>query len=199
MINTMNKQILIVSAVLVVFAVSVTATAQVVSTSTLSAEVATTTEETTTAPVAEPVIADQSASTTESAPITETSPVEETESAPVTEEVPMTIEAVATATTTEAVSSLEETYFQHHGRYLQVLKNNQLPGYEYGTAAEKLGGEIPASWYIHVYQAEEGFGYQIFYSDEETMYSVGFGPEAESRTYSNPLPTPSTATSTDAF
>ncbi|OGG50463.1 hypothetical protein A2763_01670 [Candidatus Kaiserbacteria bacterium RIFCSPHIGHO2_01_FULL_54_36] len=104
---------------------------------------------------------------------------------------------ITTSTTVEDISALQESYYQKSGKYLQILPGNQLPEYESGTVAEKLGANVPADVRVDVYAGPQGKGYQITYEEEGTIYIVGFGPEAEHRTYSYPAPTPS-ATSTAA-
>ena len=113
---------------------------------------------------------------------------------------PVAESSLATSTTStvaEDVSALENSYFQKNGKYLQVLPNNQLPDYESGTVSDKLGATIPSDARVDIYTGPKGSGYQVTYTDGGTIYTVGFGPEADHRTYSYPAP-PLSATSTEA-
>jgi hypothetical protein len=118
---------------------------------------------TTTAAVGEPV-ADLVASTSTPATI---SPSEEAQGT-----------KPAAETVTADVAGLEDAYFQKTGSYLQILRGNGLPTYESGTIVEKLGKDVPADAWVHVYEAPGGKGYQVLYEDADgTLHSVGYGPE----------------------
>lgn len=95
------------------------------------------------------------------------------------------------------IATIEDSYFARTGKYLQVLPDSRLPHYESGNVADKLGRELPANSIVDVYEAPEGPGYQVRYTDSENEYSVGYGPEAKERTWIQPLPPPPVATSTD--
>jgi len=107
--------------------------------------------------------------------------------------------ATSTGTVADQISALENTYYQANGVYLQVLPGNILPSYETGTVTADLGSAIPDNVRVDIYDAPGGKGFQVTYQDTSTQHSVGYGPEAISRTYSSPLPIAAAATSTAAI
>ena len=187
----MNKGVIVGSVVLAVSAFAMTALAQVDIASTTPQEVATTPEATSTT-------TDSASSTPAIENATSTPPTETTPdtAAPVdesTSESEGMVEGAATSlvpasATVQSISALQDAYFEKNGKYLQVLPSGDLPDYESGTVAEKLGAGIPAGARVDVYESPEGFGYQITYEDKDTIYTVGFGPEAADRTYSRQVP-----------
>ena len=186
----MNKGILVGSASLLVLGVAMTAMAQV-ATSTEATTPEVVTEETSapvaeeaTEPAAESAGAEQPTEAVEGPAVASTTP----EMTPMIESEPVAVSSV------EGISSLEDSYFGQHNKYLQILPGNALPDYESGTVAEKLGATIPADARVDVYEAPGGKGYQITYVEEGTAYTVGFGPEADSRTHSYALPLSATST-----
>ncbi len=194
---------------LVASAIAMTALAQVdtASTSTPSEEITTTTEttSTTTDAVFPRDREERSVTSTESTSTETTTEIlsdETTVSATTTpESFPVTQEEQATETlavTAKDIPALEDSYFGQHGKYLQILPGNQLPDYETGTVSQKLGTNIDAGIRVDVYVSPHGHGYQVTHEENGTIYTVGFGPEAESRTHSYPVPTPASATSTPA-
>ncbi len=225
MINGMNKGVIVGFVTLAASAIAMTAAAQIapMGTSTPSEEPASTTEEVTSISTTTGSVL--GASTTVATPSADQEPVLEQSSDPRADRVqenaregigegdPQVIPlagAVSTSSTTESnltapavtvavtaadVTALEDGYYKKNGRYLQILPGNRLPDYEEGTVAEKLGAGIPTGMRVDVYESPKGFGYQIIYEDSGTLYTVGFGPEAEDRTYAYSLPVPS-ATST---
>lgn len=96
------------------------------------------------------------------------------------------------------VSSLQDSYFDETGKYLQVLKGNRLPTYESGSVEEKLGQPIDNSVEVNVYEGPLGKGYSMVYDTGTEIKSVGFGPQSADFTYSlvKKVP-PISATSTD--
>ncbi len=94
-----------------------------------------------------------------------------------------------TATLSE-IPSLEDAYFASNGKYLEVWKGNTLPDYTTDT----LSKNIPAGAEIHIYESPRGHGYQIIYEDAEGKHSVGYGPEAFDRTYTEAKFVSSTST-----
>lgn len=77
------------------------------------------------------------------------------------------------------IQTMETDYFKAHGHYLQVEPMNKKPDYTVDT----LPLSIPDNVRIDVYQAKTGFGYQIITDNASTIDSVGFGVEAQARTY----------------
>ena len=108
-------------------------------------------------------------------------------SAVVVEEV-NTIEAISTMSY-EEIAPAEEEYFAKQGKYLQVLAGNRLPHYERGTVAQKLGQNIPADAHVDIYEGPHGKGFMIRYTKDGMVYSVGYGPEAKTLTYSYKIQT----------
>src|SRR5262249_39073912 len=110
-----------------------------------------------------------------------------------------TISTISSGTATaRSIAAAEDAYFQKNGTYFQVLPNNAVPSYESGTVTDAFGANIPANARIDIYQTPTGeHGYQISYQEGGTQYSIGEGPEANDRFYSNP-PEILTATSTPA-
>lgn len=98
------------------------------------------------------------------------------------------------------VETLEQDYFNVSGKYLQVKKNNQLPEYESGTVAEKLGQSLPLNTWVDVYEGPNGKGYIVHYEIEGEngidRYTKGFGPEADQWTFER-LASPIVASSTE--
>ncbi len=119
--------------------------------------------------------------------ISEESKVEEIETATTTTIATPVETEVDTFGPVHSVALLEESYFVNHNKYLQILPDNQLPDYESGTVAEKLGSTIPANMRVDVYESPAGHGYQISYEENGTSYSFGYGPEFESRTTARPI------------
>jgi hypothetical protein len=214
MIKNMNKGFLIGLATLAVSTVAVTALAQVdsASTSTPPEVVATTSQSiqtdittSTTTDVATLTSTDVlSTATPEVAPITETLPappslVPVPGSAPAVsippKPTPPTDSGIVIA---QAIAQLEADHFQKTGKYLQVLPDNQLPEYESGSVAERLGTPINANARVDVYESPKGAGYQITFQDGNTFYSFGYGPEWVDRTYSYVVSPAAQASSTPA-
>lgn len=94
------------------------------------------------------------------------------------------------------IASLEDQYIQKNGKYLQVLRGDVLPPYESGSVTAQLGNDVPTSYEVDTYQSPLGVGYQITYAENGVTYSVGYGPEAASRTYTIEPSAPLTASST---
>lgn len=89
--------------------------------------------------------------------------------------------------TVEQLVDAQESYFAKQGRYLQVLDDGSLPPKEKGTAKEKLGKKTP--YRVDVYETARGeHGYSVTWEDEVSYHTQGFGPEAESRTFTLPKP-----------
>lgn len=185
-----HKQSVISLGILVLFAFAVTAFAQV-------------SEEVTDAPSEEvvteeviisetPAIVEEVASTTEPA-APEISAIVETP-----EEAPQEVDA-GEAKAVQDIATLQDSYFEKTGAYLQVLPGNQLPENEDGSVSQKLGGTLPSDAYVHVYESPKGKGYQVFFKDGNTLISTGFGPEAADRTFTQELPSLGTASSTEAI
>ena len=101
--------------------------------------------------------------------------------------IPTLQSVVSDAVSVEAVSELERVYFDQHGTYLQILPGNQLPEYETGTVESKLGSTVHADIRVDVYEAPEGRGYQVSYMSNGVFHSVGYGPEAATRTFTYEL------------
>lgn len=99
----------------------------------------------------------------------------------------------------QEVSALEDAYFARFGRYLQIMPGNRLPKYPSASVADALGVNLPADMRVDVYENPTGIGYQISYDSLGVRYSVGYGPEAASRTYSYQLPTLASTTSTSSL
>src|SRR5580704_19206789 len=86
---------------------------------------------------------------------------------------------------------------QKGGNYLQVLPGDKLPPYETGSVSDNLGADVPTNIRVDVYAAPNGDGYQITDTDTDgTIYSVGYGPEAQDRTYIISPPAAPVASST---
>ena len=101
------------------------------------------------------------------------------------------------------INNAENAYFNSHGSYFQVLINNQLPSHQTGTLADYVDPQaVPLNTSIDVYVSPAGAGYAVRWTipattrEEGSENSVGYGPEALSRTYTNIIPVISRATST---
>lgn len=97
------------------------------------------------------------------------------------------------------ISNLEDQYMQKTGKYLQIIAGNQLPTYESGSVAGKLGKNIPDDVNVDVYEAVSGKGYQIYFEEGDIVYSYGYGPEATERTYRLQIPVPSSAATSSSM
>ena len=84
----------------------------------------------------------------------------------------------------DEIAAAEDMYFAKNGSYFQVLEGNKKAPYEKGTVNANLGGTMPTTIRVTVYDnPREGKGYQIIVRDGKSLFSVGYGPEAESRTW----------------
>jgi hypothetical protein len=101
--------------------------------------------------------------------------------------------------TVQWIPSFEDEYFQKNGKYLQVLVGNTVPSDIKGIGTSTLSQieeNVPPGARIDVYESPQGHGYVISYTQDGTFYSVGYGPEAQDRTYSYFIGDMSVATST---
>lgn len=99
-----------------------------------------------------------------------------------------------------SIQELQALHFERTGRYLQVMKGNALPHYEHGNVATKLGRNLPTNTQVTTYETPTGErGYQVLNEDADNWYSVGYGPEAQSRTYTWPKPKTTGASSTSSL
>jgi hypothetical protein len=95
------------------------------------------------------------------------------------------------------IATLEQEYMSKYGRYLQVMPGNTLPSTESGSVQPKFGKALPENIRIDVYNSPHGVGYQIYYEENGTAHSIGYGPETADRTYTIEFPKPApSATST---
>jgi len=168
-------------------------------------------EETVSAKVTEEAVIEETASSTEEvvlteteapqAPIVEDAVSEEGAKAPepVVEEEKVEPVPVVNIKEVRDIATLQDSYFEKTGSYLQILPGNQLPEYEDGSVSQKLGGTLPSDAYVHVYESPKGKGYQIFFKDGNTLISTGFGPEAADRTFTKELTPVLSATSSEAI
>lgn len=82
------------------------------------------------------------------------------------------------------IKAAEDAYFATNGKYLQVLPGNKLPHYEAGTVSSKIGRSIGENIKVVTYITPEGVhGYQVIFDEVDNVKAFGFGPMAESLTY----------------
>lgn len=95
---------------------------------------------------------------------------------------PVTIESI-----TDAIISEQDKYFAKNGIYFQGLphKTSKKPFYQTDGWPEfvNLKNDLPFEVTVNQYVAPDGPGYQIIFEETGTTTSVGFGPEADSRTF----------------
>lgn len=100
--------------------------------------------------------------------------------------------AVSIPTAITQVGQLEDLYFGQTGSYLQIKEDGQLPEYETGTVASKLGQAVPSNVRVDVYDGPRGKGYVVFYSVDDgktiTRYRQGYGPHADEWTSKQVIP-----------
>jgi hypothetical protein len=103
----------------------------------------------------------------------------------------------AAAASVGEIATLEQEYMAKYGRFLQVMPGNTLPSTESGSVQSKFGKALPENIRIDVYESPHGKGYQIYYEENGTAHSVGYGPEAADRTFTIEFPkSAASATST---
>lgn len=88
----------------------------------------------------------------------------------------------APLTTEEAIVAAQEAYFQQHGEYLQIKKNNELPERYTGTVTNKINATIPNDYEVHIYDGPKGKGFVIRWEDANGRYAQGYGPHASEYT-----------------
>lgn len=88
----------------------------------------------------------------------------------------------ANLTSQEAIRDAQEVYFAQNGEYLQIKKNNELPGRYNGTVQGKIGGRLPDNYEVHIYEGPKGKGYVIKWEDTDNYYSQGYGAHADEYT-----------------
>ena len=93
------------------------------------------------------------------------------------------------------IGAAENAYFAAHGKYFQVLFDNQLPSYEAGTLADYVDPKaVPPNTAIDVYEGPAGRGYAVRWTipatprEEGSINSVGYGPEALGHTFTYIIP-----------
>lgn len=72
----------------------------------------------------------------------------------------------------EEIEQDQEEVFVEKGSYEQLKPNGRLPG----------KAKLPDGAQVHVYDGPRGKGYEVHVEDENAIYIVGYGPEAEERT-----------------
>lgn len=72
-----------------------------------------------------------------------------------------------------------ENYAATHGKYLYAPEG-----------ADFLGKKLPPGMRVNEYQSPEGNGFEIIYVEGDTEYSIGFGPQADQRTWMRKIPQP---------
>ncbi len=106
-----------------------------------------------------------------------------------------------------AIITAENAYNQTHSGYFQILEHKQFPAGTPTSTKEYISLDaLTDTTSVTPYEAPQGFGYQIFWSILPTLcatgsaHSLGFGPEANNRTYSSEFPKliPNIASSTSA-
>ena len=95
----------------------------------------------------------------------------------------------------ETISIAENAYFNTHGKYFQVLTDNKLPSHLPGVLADYVNPRaVPLNTAIDTYHGPMGQGYAVRWTipatarEEGSINSVGYGPEAEARTFTEVLP-----------
>ncbi|OGG50302.1 hypothetical protein A2763_01405 [Candidatus Kaiserbacteria bacterium RIFCSPHIGHO2_01_FULL_54_36] len=93
------------------------------------------------------------------------------------------------------INTAENAYFAMHGKYFQVLINNQLPEDQTGVLADYVDPKaVPMNTAIDTYVGPQGSGYAVRWTipatmrEEGAINSVGYGPEALSRTFTEIIP-----------
>lgn len=75
----------------------------------------------------------------------------------------------------------QEKYKGDNDEYAQLTKGGGLPD-DFVDKGFKVRN-IPSNMEVHVYENSKGKGYQVIINEDGYITSVGFGPEAETRTY----------------
>lgn len=87
----------------------------------------------------------------------------------------------------QAISLEQDKFFAENGRYWQGLphKGGLKPHYEAKgwDAFNSLSSDLLFEITVNQYVAPDGAGYQIIFKESGTTTSIGFGPEADNRTY----------------
>ena len=94
--------------------------------------------------------------------------------------------------TFKKIEDEQNIYFKEKNRYLQVMKDNIKPPQEIDIMAIT----IPDNMEINIYESPKGWGYEMVFEDADNIYSRGYGPEAEERTWTQPKPDYSNIAST---
>lgn len=82
--------------------------------------------------------------------------------------------------------TLEETVatlYTKYGEYVQVTEDGRILVKDAEVAETTLTSKLPAGTKIDVYAGPQGNGYQIIRETATATISIGYGGEAESRTY----------------
>ncbi len=199
----MLRRVFALGTILAVIAMPIIATGQSVSTSSDAEIFATTTTPILPLPPTDESIA---TATEESVATSSEETVEASTSTPIVEEV-VIAEDVATSApevqTDEVVETLsladidiaiqtvvaaQSEHYEKNGKYLQILERQRLPEYESGDFLEKFGTSTSNSISVNVYDSPKGKGFQVIYRDKNTVKAIGYGPDAESLTYTIETP-----------
>jgi len=103
------------------------------------------------------------------------------------------------------IATAENSYYNNHGSYFQVLPNQQLPSHQPGVLSDYVDPRaVPPNTRIDVYAGPAGSGYSVQWTIPATtceaglITSVGYGPEASERSFVIILPVLEVSTSTPA-